>query len=310
MHIFGVLLTILGSCLLAAFAIGQRKAFTRGEENEDRPHESVLLAGTYLVAAGVLYLAFLCSGQPIQMRANFWIYGMTTGLLNVAISYCGFKAVASKEDVSIVIPIRDTTPAIIVFTAWFITGERPSAIGYLGVLFLVMGTYTLNVHTLMEKLHGGKWTWIAFLEPWKALSRSTGVRFAFLGSLIGCVAITFDGLASRSAHPLFALAYVLSFPAIMHLTRVIIGGRTRQLFDARRAMPKIAFGLGLLYASAGACYFVSFRFLLVAYQATVKRTETFLVLVFAYFLLGERKNFRSRMAAVALMVIGTVLIAK
>ncbi len=310
MRLNGVLLTVTGSLFAACYAIMQRKAFTRGVDENHRSHESVLLAGTYLVTATMLFVGWMLTGQPSRVSPHFWMYVCATGSLNVLISYCSFKAVETKEDISIVIPIRDTTPAAVVVTAWFITGERPSSVGYLGVLLLVAGTYTLNIHTLVEKLHQGQWSWRSFVEPWLALTRSKGVRYAFVGSAIGCVAITFDGLASRNAHPLFALGCVMSFPACAHLCRVVWNGRTSQLMDRERGMPWIVFGLGVLYASANACYYFSFRHLLVAYQATVKRTETFLVLVLAFILLGERKNFRSRMVAVALMVAGTVLIAR
>lgn len=231
-----------------------------------------------------------------------------TGSLNIVISYCGFKAMQTKDDVSLVIPIRDTTPSVVVFVAWMITREVPTTFGYIGILLLVMGTYTLNVQTLIDKLYAGHWNWRAFLEPWLALGRLRGVRYALVASCIGCVAITYDGLAARSGHPLLAIACVMSFAAVAHTARAGLSGLKGQFIERRRGMPWGGVGLGLLYASAAALYYFSFRFLLVSYQATVKRMETLMVLLLAYVLLGERKDFRTRLVAVGLMVIGTAFI--
>lgn len=60
----GVALTVLGSTIAAFFAIVQRRAFQRGTGPDDRAHESVLMAGTNVVAAALLFTVFLLSYHP------------------------------------------------------------------------------------------------------------------------------------------------------------------------------------------------------------------------------------------------------
>jgi len=310
MNLFGVLLTLFGALMVAIYAITLRAMLHRGKSAEERPEESVLNGGVMSVAAVLLFAIVFATRTSIELAPGFWKYVAITGLLNILISYLGFKALQTKDDVSLVVPIKDTTPAAIVLTSWIIVGERPSTMGYVGILLLVAGTYTLNIQGLIDQLHSGRWTWKAFLEPWLALGRSRGVRLAFAASAVGCLAIPFDGLASRSGPPLFALACVISFSAVAHSVRALTTGAGRQFFDRRRGMPYAALVGGALFATATGLFWWSFRFLLVAYQATVKRSETFFVIVLAFLILRERKSFRSRMAAVLLMCIGTILIAR
>jgi len=305
---FGVILTLSGAMIAAFYAISQRKLFSRGQSDDERPAESVVSGSAMATGAVALFIAFAVSGQAANLQPGFWRFVAVTGTLNIVISYCGFKAMQTKDDVSLVIPIRDTTPSAVILVSWFITGESPTTFGYIGIAMLVMGTYTLNVQTLIDKLYNGRWTWRAFLEPWLALGRLRGVRYALISSCIGCVAITYDGLAARSGNPLLAVACVLSFSAVAHTARACLTGFGKQFFERGRGMPWGGAGLGLLYAAAATLYFFSFRFLLVAYQATVKRMETLMVLVLAYVLLGERKDFRTRLAAIALMVAGMLFI--
>ncbi|MFA5798503.1 MAG: EamA family transporter [Patescibacteria group bacterium] len=305
---FGVVLTILGATIMAFYAISQRKLFSRGRSDDDRPAESVVSGSAMIVGAIALFSAFFLSGQAADVQPGFWKFVAMTGTLNIVISYCGFKAMQTKDDVSLVIPIRDTTPSVVVLVSWLITGEVPTTLGYIGIILLVMGTYTLNVQTLVDKLYAGHWSWRAFLEPWLALGRLRGVRYALVASCIGCVAITYDGLAARAGNPLLAIACVMSFSAVAHTARAGLTGFGKQFFELRRGMPWGGIGLGLLYATSAALYYSSFRYLIVAYQATVKRTETLMVLILAYVILGERKDFRTRLVAVGLMVAGTVCI--
>ncbi|MDQ7815035.1 MAG: DMT family transporter [Patescibacteria group bacterium] len=310
MNLFGVLLTLIGALMAAVYAITLRTLLHRGKSEEERPEESVLNGGVMATAAVLLFATVFATRTTIELAPGFWKYVAITGALNILISYLGFKALQTKDDVSLVVPIRDTTPAAVVLTSWVIVGERPSAFGYVGILLLVAGTYTLNIQGLVEQLHSGRWTWRAFLEPWLALGRSRGVRLAFAASAIGCLAIPFDGLASRAGPPLFALACVISFSAVAHTARALAKGAGSQFFDRRRGMPYAALVGGALFAIATGFFWWSFRFLFVAYQATVKRSETFFVVILAYLILRERKSFRSRLVAVLLMSIGVILISR
>lgn len=308
MSVIGFVLTVFGAFLVANYRILSKQIMNRGESDEDRPAESVLNAGATTMSVIVLLALFLASGGEAGIGPEFWKAILIAGPLNIGISFCGLQALR-REKASVVVPIFDTTPAVIVFTAMLVTGERPTTIGYLGILCLVLGTYTLNIHELVEQLHQGKWSVRAFFAPFLALGRSIGVRFAMAASAMGCFSIAYDGVAARNGNPFLAVACIMAFPAVAHTIRAIATGHGREFFDRERLMPWGA-GIGAIYALAVGSYAWSFRYSLVSYQATVKRVETFIVLVLAFFILGERKNFRSRLVAVALMVLGTILITR
>lgn len=304
--LFGIGLTLAGAVLLALYRISLRKVGLLPEDA--RPVESVRTAAINAVAATTLFGAFLLSGQPADIHPGFWTAVAISGTLNVFISALTIKAL-EKEEASLVVPIADTTPAAVVLVAMAVTGERPDRLGLLGIAFLVLGTYTLNIHELVDKLHAGKWSWRSFLAPFLALGRSAGIRLAFLASGCGVLSLSFDAVAARSAHPLFAVACIVAPSAVVHTGRAIAGGHAGQFFDRQRRMPWLG-APGFLFAGAVGIFFWSFRYLLVAYQATVKRTETVIVLVLAYLILNERKRFGTRAIAICAMVAGTLLIAR
>ncbi len=306
MQLIGLLLTLFGVIVVANYRILLKRVLGRGESEADRPAESVLNAGIYWVGALTCFAVYAVSGDYMSIQPSFWLAVVVTGILNIGISFCAARALKT-EQASLVVPIFDTTPAFIIFVAMLVTGEFPTLIGYIGILFLVLGTYTLNIHEFVEKLQGGKWSVRAFLAPFLALGKSVGVRLAMLGAACGCVAITYDAVAARSANPILACGCIFLFPAVTHTIRALVMGYGRQFFDTKRAMPSAAL-LGVLYALACSAYDWSFRYSLVAYQSTVKRIETFVVLALAYFILKEKKNFRARLAAVGLMFIGMILI--
>ncbi len=303
--LFGIGLTLAGAVLLAGYRVSLRKVGLLDEAA--RPVESVRTAAIMTVGTLALFAAFLANGQPADIQPGFWQAVAISGALNVLISALSIKALELGE-ASLVVPIADTTPAAIVVTAMVVTGERPDASGMAGIALLVLGTYTLNIHELVDKLHEGQWSLRSFFAPFLALGRSPAVRLAFLTSGCGVLSLPFDAVAARSAHPLFAVACIVAPSAVVHTGRALAGGHGGQFFDARRHMPWIG-ALGLLFAGAVGIFFWSFRYLLVAYQATVRRTETVLVLVLAYLILNERKRFGTRALAVCAMVAGTLLIA-
>lgn len=302
----GILLTLAGSAIVALYRVLIRKVMNRGAAEEDRPVESVLNAATSICATAALLVAFVASGAHADIQPTFWRAVAVSGALNVAISAFAFQAL-KREQASLVVPIFDTTPVAIVFVAMLVTGEMPTPVGYLGIALLVLGTYTLNIQALIDELKQ-RWSLRAFFAPFLALRRSVGVRFAFLAALLGCVAISFDGVAARSGDPLLAMACIVGVSAVGHLVRASTGGHAAQFLERRRGMPWAGF-LGVLFGIAVGMYAWSFRFLLVAYQATVKRTETFFLLVLAWAILRERKHFAARLVAVVLLVAGTTLIA-
>lgn len=306
--LFGIALTLAGAVSLALYRVLVSKVLKRGETADNRPGVTVLNSMASAVSMLTLLAVFFASGGDADIRPGFWSAVLISGICNAVISTLMFKALSIKgTDVSLIVPIADTTPVAIVILAMFITDEHPTAQGYAGIVLLVAGTYALNIQALIEKRQQG-WSVRTFLAPFLALGRSRGVLLAFIASVIGCVSISYDAIATRSGHPLLAIACIMIGPTVFNVVVTVFIGAQGQWIDRKRLMPW-AGGLGVFHGAAVGLFGWSFLHLLVAYQATVKRVETFFVLLLARWILGERKHFATRLVAVALLLVGITLIA-
>lgn len=305
--ILGIVATVLGAAIIACVRTIERRALTV-KNDEQKIAEPTLAFWRVLGSFVVALLAWIIFDKAsLEMRAGFWAV-FVTGSLNVFILIFMLKALSDKNtDMSLSVPILDTTPAVIVFLSWWILGQKPAPIGYVGIVLLVIGTYVLNLSAFVDKAYQGRWTFKSFFAPFTEAFRKRGVRLAFCAAAIGCVAINFDGMAARSMSPFLGLALALTPSLIVNFIRAKNGGVLSHLRDPQRMdflMKIYPVAVGVM----SCLYWWSLTSLIVPYQATIKRTETLFVFFLAYFLLKERKNPRVRFVATVIIIIGATLV--
>ncbi len=195
--------------------------FVQGKDHapwKGRPN-ALIVVFQGLVAAGCIIAALATDPQPVRVPIEQYLFPLfATGILNIAIQYLFVKAHA-LEDVSLVTPILASTPTIVIFTSMLILHEYPTWFGWLGIWLLALGTYSLNLQKLRVKLRekGSYREWRVWFAPIAALRESRGVRLAFLSSLIGAVAINFDGIVARDSNVLFGFGCTMAIVAVANL---------------------------------------------------------------------------------------------
>jgi len=65
---------------------------------------------------------------------------------------------------SLTLPFLSLTPVFLIFFSYIILGERVSLLGGVGILFIAIGSYTLNIHKIREGI----------FEPFKAIINEKG----------------------------------------------------------------------------------------------------------------------------------------
>lgn len=179
---------------------------------------------------------------------------------------------------------------------------------------MAVGTYVLNIQALRKKLIETlpetmpRWRREAsiWLAPFLALGRSKGVRWAFFAVALSTISLPYDGLTGRSANPAFGLAGISFIAGSGNLVLALRRGEFKGM-EPRAAGG--SFWLGALFAFAGVLTAWAFNFSTVPYIGTMKRLQIPLTIVLAAIFLGERANFRSRIAGGLIMVTGAILIA-
>src|SRR4030042_4598594 len=75
---------------------------------------------------------------------------------------------------SLTLPFLSLTPVFLILTSYLIIGEQVSFQGGIGIIFIAVGSYTLNLHEMRRGI----------FEPFKAISREKGSVFMIGVALI------------------------------------------------------------------------------------------------------------------------------
>jgi drug/metabolite transporter (DMT)-like permease len=132
-----------------------------------------------LVSYGMLSLAslFLIYDFPIQTISNsFWLYSLLGGILGALGNGFIIKALENGQ-LSVLGPINAYKSVIGVVFAYFLIGELPNIWGFIGVAFIILGSYFVLENDT------GKFSWSIFKQ------RSIQYRIAAL-VLTGVQAVT------------------------------------------------------------------------------------------------------------------------
>ena len=79
-----------------------------------------------------------------DLGEKFWVTLFVAGALNVLATILYMKAI-KHSDLSVAVPMITFTPLFLLATSPLIVGEFPNFIGFVGVILIVLGSYTLNI---------------------------------------------------------------------------------------------------------------------------------------------------------------------
>lgn len=139
----------------------------------------------------VFLIAIIFTGIPV-LKDGFWIYLAFNTICNTAAFMLYAKAL-ENADISLVAPLVTFTPLFLLITSPLITKEYPNSLGMVGVLFIVVGSYVLNVR---EDRTG--WT-----APIRALLFSQSARFMLIVAMIWSITSNVGKLGMLSSSPAF-----------------------------------------------------------------------------------------------------------
>lgn len=230
-----------------------------------------------------------------SIGSGFWAALIIGGSLNIITTVLYMKAY-KHSDLSITSPIAAFQPLFLLITSPIMVDEFPSALGLAGVLFIVMGSYLLN---LRENKNGR-------LAPFKALFREKGPKLMLAVAFIWSITSNFDKIGVKNSSPVFwtfsqsLFLAVFMFPLMLYKSKESFG-QVRLHF--RKLVP-----IGLFSALTLVLQMTALSLALVAYVSSIKRTSSILSVLFGGLLLKE-KNMRERLFGAFIMVLGVVLIA-
>ncbi|WP_043368605.1 EamA family transporter [Cyanobium sp. PCC 7001] len=268
--------------------------------------------GTSSALAALLLVlpVLLAGGPPVQWQA-FVAALLLGGSLN-ALAFWGYGRALALEDLSLVLPLINLSPLVLLLAGWWVLGEQPSPTAALGVGLLVLGALLLG-------RAGQRPAGIGLHRLWT----SAGCRWMLLVALLWGIGASVDKLGVRAGG---SLLWVMALQAtiggtLLGLSLPLAAGaappaRSSASSSAWRAAETPgwpgALSLGLLLAGFAGAVGTVWQMQAISQTAVVhvialKRLSTLLGSGAGVLALGEPEG-RRRLVAAALMLAGAATV--
>jgi len=230
----------------------------------------------------------------LKFNEQFWLGFLCSGLIQIINAILYMRAI-SKGDISTVMPMLSFTPLVLLIVSPFTIGEFPSAIGLIGILLVVSGSYFLNLD--LKKM--------STLAPFKAIIKNKGTRYMLIVATLWGISGVFDKISITNSSVLQHITF-MNLLVFCAMTIIVI---SQKKFDFPRMKETKAdlFLVSLFTTGSFLFHYIAISLTLVAYVVSIKRiTGVFSVLLGAYYF--NEPNLRQRLAASLIMFTGVLLI--
>jgi drug/metabolite transporter (DMT)-like permease len=277
---------------------------------EDHPPSTLGVVGITHVAAALFLLPFLpaagvasLSDAATMASASVLALILLTAVLHLAARFFHFKALG-LADVSLVSPFAALTPVLTLSTAWIVLGERPNVQELLGILIVVASLLGLTGAAASFRSH--------FRSKTLSAGDRTrlGLWFALLSAIPPAFKIAFQKKAILLSSP---FTYALLILVLTGVGAVVACAFRYRLEDLRAQFPPRR--LRALILISGLLALNTYLFCaaltlgLAAGVSAMARISIVFQGVLAYWIAGQKTDFRRRILWAVAIFIGTFVIA-
>lgn len=220
--------------------------------------------------------------------AFFW-----GGSLNAIATVLSIKAV-KHSDLSLVSPIAALSPLFLLIASPIMLGEFPTPIGLAGVLFIIVGSYVLNIK---ERKNG-------FSAPFKALYEDKGPRLMFVVAFIWSITSNIDKIGVQNSSSIFWVIAINAFIAVIMLPIMLYKPGS---FRGVAGNLKVLIPMSLFSVLSLIFQMIAISLTLVTYVISIKRTSAIMGVVFGKIIFKE-KGIREKLLGAFIIIAGVILI--
>lgn len=282
--------------LLSAFSLASADAVTKKYLSSYRADALVVIRFTM---PGILLLPLLVYIGIPDLELAFWGWVALVMPLEI-IAMLLYSQAIRDSSLALTLPYLAFTPIFNVLTGYVILGERVAWLGIIGIFFIVIGAWLLNIK------HARGENYFDVIAPFKAIVRERGSRLMLIVAVIYSVTSVLGKAALSYTTPLFfGTFYYVFLGALMLLIFIIRGGNPVSLLT-NNIKPHLL--IGLLMAIMVITHFIAIQHVEVAYMIAVKRTSLLFGIVYSIILFHEKAKAEQFIAG-GMMVAGVYLVA-
>lgn len=244
---------------------------------------------------GLPLLIVGCFVIPVPSLDNvFWLTLLVSIPLN-AIAYFLYVYALTVSPVSLTVPFLAFTPVFMIVTGNVILDESVSVVGCFGILFIVIGSYVLNIDRIKDGI----------FHPFLGLLHEKGSRIMLLVAFIFSLAAVIGKKGMQHSSPLFFSFFFFTIFSLCMLILLFFIGR----LDMHRLMVRKRLGMifGALLTIHAGFHALAIMLTTAAYMIAVKRSSILFAVLLSWIFLKEQKII-IRGGGVLLMFFGMLLI--
>lgn len=286
---------MIGFLLAFGTAISEALKDITSKYNLHHIDEYTAAFSMHLVQTLVLLPLILYSGFEV-MSQRFLIALLVSSILQLGVILLYFKAI-KRSELSVTVPLITLTPLFMLLTSPIIIGEFPSALGVVGILLIVAGTYISNLSEDPKKI----------FAPFVSLVKNQGSRYMLLVAFIWSITANIDKIGVEETSPIY-WAFAKDSVILLYLIPILAIKSKKPLLQIyNRKWPLLM--VGFFKSASVVTQMFAIQFILVSYVISIKRASSIFIILFAFFYMNEKKNFRNRMIGIIIILLGLVVIS-
>ena len=286
---------MLGLILAFGTAISEALKDIFSKENLRFADEYTVAFSMHLVISVLLApIVFAMGIEAVSTRFLLALFSSSFIQLVVILLY--MKAI-KRAELSVTVPLVTLTPLFMLLSSPILIGQFPNLVGIGGILFIVVGTYLLN----MEESRTG------VLAPFKNLVHSQSSRYMLIVAFLWSITANIDKIGVEETSPIF-WAFSKDLLILLYLVPIVYLKSKAPLRQLKSRWPQLL-GIGIFRTTSVLTQMFAIQFILVAYVISIKRSSALLIILYSIFFLHERKNLKIRLLAITIISVGLALIA-
>jgi len=231
---------------------------------------------------------------PERIQSSTYLVGI---ILSFFLLYNHYLLVTAAQigSLSRSMPLLSTTPLFLLFTSYIMLGEFPTLWGIVGIMFIVVGAYVIN----MRKERSG------FLAPFTLLLSNKGSQFVLFAAFVMSIMANLFKIGILSSSPIFFSTLVHVYTTLIMTILVMIKFR-KQMHQIRENIKLLTFlGTSTAFMSATAAY--ANLLAIVPYVVSLKRSSAFFSILYGKFLFKE-DDIGYSILGTTIMLVGGIFI--
>ncbi len=288
-----VLLSILAGFLVALSDTFNKKFFQK------KGYPYMLCARTLGTVPFLLpFFLYLLWNHPQELSyftPNFILNVLILLSLELTATVLYMKGI-KLSPLSLSIPFLSFTPVFIVLTGYIILGEKVSAPGFVGILFVIAGSYLINLPATKQGLLG----------PFKAIFKEKGSFYLLQVALIYAITSVLGKKGMLLTDPVWFASFYFSLLGIAAGVLLKIWKKLSFLEFFKKDWKKVLV-VGSIQALMCYAHMLALKLVETAYMIALKRTSILFAVLLGCLILKEG-SFKLRFSAALCMLLGIVII--